>query len=54
VDGGVDFKTAADCAQAGADGFHQAKPPLFEKRNLRGGGDEMRALIMKQAGQVPA
>src|SRR5262249_29922639 len=33
VDGGVDFKTAADCARVGADAFISGTT-LFEKRNL--------------------
>lgn len=41
VDGGVDFKTVADCARAGADTFISGTA-LFHRRNLRAAVRKMR------------
>ena len=41
VDGGVDFKTAADCAHAGADTFISGTT-LFQRRNLAAAVKKMR------------
>jgi ribulose-phosphate 3-epimerase len=43
VDGGVDFKTAADCAHAGADTFISGTT-LFGQRNLGGAVRKMRKI----------
>lgn len=43
VDGGVDFKTAPECAQAGADTFISGTS-LFRQRSLRGAVRQMRRL----------
>jgi ribulose-phosphate 3-epimerase len=44
VDGGVDFKTAADCAHAGADVFISGTA-LFGKRNLGAAVRKMRQIV---------
>jgi len=44
VDGGVDFKTAADCARAGADAFISGTT-LFHQRNLGAAVRKMRKII---------
>lgn len=44
VDGGVDFKTCAECAQAGADAFISGTA-LFHQRNLRAAVKKMRKLV---------
>src|SRR2546423_2870844 len=44
VDGGVDFKTAAECARAGADAFISGTT-LFGLRNLRAGVEKMRKIV---------
>jgi ribulose-phosphate 3-epimerase len=44
VDGGVDFKTALDCAHAGADAFISGTT-LFHQRNLRGAVKKMRRIV---------
>ena len=44
VDGGVDFKTAADCAHAGADAFISGTA-LFGKRNLGAAVRKMRQIV---------
>src|SRR5947208_524003 len=49
VDGGVDFKTAADCAHAGADAFISGTT-LFHKRNLGAAVKKMRKIV--EASQV--
>src|SRR2546423_14649330 len=41
VDGGIDFKTAAECAHAGADAFISGTT-LFHQRNLRAAVRKMR------------
>jgi len=48
VDGGVDFKTAAECAQAGADTFISGTA-LFRHRNLRAAVGKMRRLATEAA-----
>ena len=47
VDGGVDFKTAADCAHAGADAFISGTT-LFHKRNLATAIKRMRKIVEEQ------
>src|ERR1044071_33765 len=44
VDGGVDFKTAADCAHAGADAFISGTT-LFHQRNLGAAVKKMRKVV---------
>src|SRR3954471_17117098 len=44
VDGGVDFKTAADCAHAGADAFISGTT-LFHQRNLGAAVKKMRKIV---------
>jgi ribulose-phosphate 3-epimerase len=44
VDGGVDFKTAADCAHAGADAFISGTT-LFHQRNLGAAVRKMRKIV---------
>jgi ribulose-phosphate 3-epimerase len=44
VDGGVDFKTAAECAHAGADAFISGTT-LFGLRNLAAGVKKMRKIV---------
>jgi ribulose-phosphate 3-epimerase len=44
VDGGVDFKTAAECARAGADAFISGTS-LFANRSLRGAVKKMRKIV---------
>jgi len=44
VDGGVDFKTAAECARAGADAFVSGTT-LFGLRNLGAGVKKMRKIV---------
>src|SRR5438477_10831688 len=44
VDGGVDFKTAAECARAGADAFISGTT-LFGLRNLGAGVKKMRKIV---------
>ena len=44
VDGGVDFKTAAECARMGADSFISGTT-LFEQRNLGAAVRKMRKII---------
>jgi ribulose-phosphate 3-epimerase len=59
VDGGVDFKTAPECAQAGADAFISGTT-LFHQRNLGAAVKKMRRLTEAaapppaQPGAVPA
>jgi len=48
VDGGIDFETAAHCAQAGADAFVSGTT-LFSSRNLRGAIRKMRGAAEKAA-----
>ncbi len=48
VDGGVDFKTAVDCAGAGADTFISGTS-LFGQHSLRGGVRKMRKLVKAAA-----
>ena len=48
VDGGVDFKTAAECARAGADSFISGTA-LFHQRNLRAAVQKMRQLVEKHS-----
>src|SRR5882672_183600 len=44
VDGGVDFKTAADCAHAGANAFISGTA-LFGQRHLRGAVTKLRKIV---------
>ena len=44
VDGGVDFKTASECARVGADTFVSGTA-LFALRNMRAGVKKMRRLV---------
>src|SRR5438094_5363109 len=44
VDGGVDFKTAADCAHAGADAFISGTT-LFHQRNLAAAVRKLRKIV---------
>ena len=53
VDGGVDFKTVAECAHAGADTFISGTH-LFEKRSLRAAVARMRKIAEKNAGARPS
>jgi ribulose-phosphate 3-epimerase len=48
VDGGIDFKTAAECALAGADTFISGTA-LFGSRNLGGAVAKMRRIVEKSA-----
>ena len=48
VDGGINFMTAAECAQAGADTFISGTS-LFEQRSFRGAIAKMRKLATKSA-----
>jgi ribulose-phosphate 3-epimerase len=48
VDGGVDFKTCAECAHAGADAFISGTA-LFHERNLRAAVKKMRKLVVAGA-----
>jgi len=52
VDGGVDFRTAADCAQAGADAFISGTT-LFHQRNLGAAVRKMRK-ICEAAAALPS
>lgn len=51
VDGGIDFKTAAECARAGADAFISGTA-LVHQHNLRGAVSKMRRLA-EQATVLP-
>jgi ribulose-phosphate 3-epimerase len=51
VDGGVDFKTCADCAHAGADAFISGTA-LFHQRNLAAAVKKMRKLVVAGASRV--
>jgi ribulose-phosphate 3-epimerase len=53
VDGGVDFKTIADCAHAGADAFVSGTT-LFGKRNLAAAVRKMRAAAQRASPRVTA
>ena len=48
VDGGIDFKTAGECAHAGADTFISGTG-LFHHRNLRSAVKKMRTIAKKSA-----
>ncbi len=48
VDGGVDFQTAADCAQAGADAFISGTA-LLHRRNLAAAVKKIRSLATAAA-----
>ena len=48
VDGGVDFKTAPECAAAGADAFISGTA-LFGLRQLRAGVRKMRNSVVEAA-----
>jgi ribulose-phosphate 3-epimerase len=52
VDGGVDFKTAPECAHAGADAFISGTT-LFEQRNLTAAVKKMRKLTEEAAAGIP-
>jgi ribulose-phosphate 3-epimerase len=53
VDGGVDFKTCAECAHAGADAFISGTA-LFGQRNLGAAVRKMRKLVEAAQPQAPA
>lgn len=57
VDGGINFKTVAECAQAGADVFVSGTT-LFGQRNLKAAVAKMRKIVAprasRPAAQVPA
>jgi len=53
VDGGINFKTAADCARAGADTFVSGTT-LFGSGNLKAAVAKMRQVAMKAAKSQPA
>src|SRR5437016_3638382 len=44
VDGGIDFKTAGECARAGADAFISGTT-LFHRRNLKAAVQKMRVIV---------
>jgi ribulose-phosphate 3-epimerase len=48
VDGGVDFKTAAECARAGANAFISGTT-LFGHHNLRAAVSKMRKIVVQNA-----
>jgi len=51
VDGGVDFKTAPECAHAGADAFISGTT-LFHRPNLRAAVKKMRRLVQEAGSEV--
>lgn len=53
VDGGVDFKTVGECAQAGADAFISGTT-LFKQHSLRSAVKKMRRLAEAAASQASA
>jgi ribulose-phosphate 3-epimerase len=53
VDGGVDFKTAAECARAGADAFISGTS-LFSRRNLGAAVRKMRQIVKDHAAKSVA
>jgi ribulose-phosphate 3-epimerase len=53
VDGGVDFKTVAECAHAGADAFISGTT-LFGQRNLGAAVRRMRKLVERSFAKLPA
>ena len=52
VDGGVDFKTAPECAFAGADAFISGTA-LFQQRNMSAAVRKMRKLVEAVARPAP-
>jgi ribulose-phosphate 3-epimerase len=52
VDGGVDFKTADDCAHAGANAFISGTA-LFGQRSLRTAVKKMRKIVISAAARAP-
>ncbi len=48
VDGGINFKTAGECARAGADAFISGTG-LFAQRSLKGAISKMRKIVVKNA-----
>jgi ribulose-phosphate 3-epimerase len=52
VDGGVDFKTCVECAQAGADAYISGTT-LFHHRNLRAAVKKMRNLVEAAGAESP-
>jgi ribulose-phosphate 3-epimerase len=52
VDGGIDFKTAGECAHAGADTFISGTT-LFSRRNLGAAVKKMRAIVRANAPAAP-
>jgi ribulose-phosphate 3-epimerase len=52
VDGGVDFKTAGECAHAGADSFISGTT-LFGQRNMAAAVKKMRKLILSSLVKAP-
>ena len=53
VDGGIDFKTAAECARAGADAFISGTT-LFGQRNLGAAVKKMRKIVESRPPPRPA
>jgi len=53
VDGGVDFKTAAECARAGADAYISGTT-LFGRPNLRAAVSKMRKIVEASGAAIPA
>jgi ribulose-phosphate 3-epimerase len=52
VDGGIDFKTAAECARAGADAFISGTA-LFDRPNLGAAVKKMRQIVQDHAEPIP-
>ena len=52
VDGGIDFKTAAECARAGADAFISGTA-LFDRPNLGAAVKKMRQIVQDHAEPMP-
>jgi ribulose-phosphate 3-epimerase len=53
VDGGIDHKTAADCARAGADTFVSGTT-LFRSRNMAVGVQKLRRIVLANAPAPPS
>ncbi len=52
VDGGINFETAAECAQAGADAFVSGTA-LFHRRNMRAAIKKMRQIVEENRMTTP-
>jgi ribulose-phosphate 3-epimerase len=52
VDGGINFKTAAECARSGADTFVSGTG-LFAHRNMKAAVKKMRAIVKEQGARRP-